>query len=94
MRTDEVTETLGVSETVVKTRLSRARGALRRDLSEQAGLAASNTFRFLRPRCDRVVSAVLANIAKHLQFPSDSFVCNQTNASHSIDHGLRFTIES
>ena len=63
MRTDEVAETLGVSEAVVKTRLSRARGALRRDLSEQAGLAASNTFRFLRPRCDRVVSAVLARIA-------------------------------
>jgi RNA polymerase sigma-70 factor, ECF subfamily len=63
MRTDEVAETLGVSEAVVKTRLSRARGALRRDLSEQAGLAASNTFRFLRPRCDRIVSAVLARIA-------------------------------
>ena len=47
-RTDEVAEALSVSEDVVKTRLSRARGALRRELFEQAGLAASDTFRFLR----------------------------------------------
>jgi len=63
MRTDEVAEALSVSEAVVKTRFSRARGALRRDLLEHAGLAASNTFRFLRPRCDRVVAAVLNRIA-------------------------------
>ena len=63
MRTDEVAETLSVSEAVVKTRLSRARAALRRDLFEHAGLAASNTFRFLRPRCDRVVNAVMTRIA-------------------------------
>ena len=62
MRTDEVAEALSVSEDVVKTRLSRARGALRRELFEQAGLAASDTFRFLRPRCDRVVQAVLTRI--------------------------------
>ena len=62
MSTDEVADALGVSEAVVKTRLSRARGALRRDLYEYAGLAAANTFRFLRPRCDRVVQAVLARI--------------------------------
>ena len=63
MRTDEVAEALSVSEAVVKTRLSRARAALRRDLFEHAGLATSNTFRFLRPRCDRVVRAVLTRIA-------------------------------
>lgn len=62
MRTDEVADALGVSEAVVKTRLSRARGALRRDLYEYAGLAAENTFRFLRPRCDRVVHSVLSRI--------------------------------
>jgi 8-oxo-dGTP pyrophosphatase MutT (NUDIX family) len=38
------------------------RGALRRELFEQAGLAVSDTFRFLRPRCDRVVQAVLTRI--------------------------------
>ena len=63
MNTEEVAVALNVSEAVVKTRLSRARGAIRRELSEHAGLAASNTFRFLRPRCDRVVSAVLARIS-------------------------------
>jgi RNA polymerase sigma-70 factor (ECF subfamily) len=60
MRTDEVAEALSVSEGVVKTRLSRARGALRRDLFENAGVAAAYTFRFLRPRCDRVVQAFLS----------------------------------
>ena len=63
MRTDEVAEALGVSDAVVKTRLSRARAALRRDLFDQAGVAGSNTFRFLRPRCDRIVQAVLTRIA-------------------------------
>jgi RNA polymerase sigma-70 factor (ECF subfamily) len=62
MRTDEVAEALSVSEGVVKTRLSRARGALRRVLLEHAGVAESNAFRFLRPRCDRVVHAVLTRI--------------------------------
>ena len=62
MSTSDVADALGVSEAVVKTRLSRARAALRRDLCEQADAVASNTFRFLRPRCDRVVVAVLARI--------------------------------
>lgn len=62
MSTEEVAEALNVSEAVVKTRLSRARSAIRRELFEHAGLAASDTFRFLRPRCDRVVSVVLSRL--------------------------------
>jgi RNA polymerase sigma-70 factor (ECF subfamily) len=62
MSTEEVAEALGVSEAVVKTRLSRARATLRRELTAQADAVASSTFRFLRPRCDRVVGAVLARI--------------------------------
>jgi RNA polymerase sigma-70 factor (ECF subfamily) len=62
MSTAEVAGTLGLSDDVVKTRLSRARAALRRDLYDRAGLATPETFRFLRPRCDRVVAAVLARI--------------------------------
>jgi RNA polymerase sigma-70 factor (ECF subfamily) len=62
MSTEEVAVALNVSEAVVKTRLSRARAVLRRELSAQTEAAAANTFRFLRPRCDRVVAAVLARI--------------------------------
>jgi RNA polymerase sigma-70 factor (ECF subfamily) len=62
MNTEEVAVALNVSEAVVKTRLSRARAVLRRELSAQTEAAAANTFRFLRPRCDRVVAAVLARI--------------------------------
>ena len=63
LSTEEVADALDVSPDVVKTRLSRARAALRRELMEHADAAASNAFRFLRPRCDRVVAAVLSAIA-------------------------------
>ena len=62
MSTEEVAAALDVSEAVVKTRLSRARATLRRELSAQTDAVAWDTFRFLRPRCDRVVAAVLARI--------------------------------
>ena len=63
LSTAEVAECLGVSEDVVKTRLSRGRAALRRRLMERTGASAPDAFRFLRPRCDRVVADVLARIA-------------------------------
>jgi RNA polymerase sigma-70 factor (ECF subfamily) len=62
MSTAEVAASLDVTEDVVKTRLSRARAALRRDLADRFGIASPEAFRFLRPRCDRVVAAVLARI--------------------------------
>jgi RNA polymerase sigma-70 factor (ECF subfamily) len=62
LNTSETAEVLGVSDDVVKTRLSRAKAGLRRDLFDRAGLAANNAFTFHRSRCDRVVSAVLARI--------------------------------
>ena len=62
MNTAEVAEALDLSEDAVKARFSRARAALRRDLADQVGIASAETFRFLRPRCDRVVAAVLARI--------------------------------
>ena len=62
LSTAETADSLGVSEDVIKTRLSRARAMLRRDLYARAGLAASNAFTFQRPRCDRVVEAVMARI--------------------------------
>ena len=62
LSTSEAAESLDVSEDVVKTRLSRARAALRRVLLERMGATAPEAFRFYRPRCDRVVSQVLARI--------------------------------
>ena len=63
LSTLEAADILGVSEDVIKTRLSRARGALRRMLLDRTGAAAPDAFRFYRPRCDRVVARVLARIA-------------------------------
>jgi RNA polymerase sigma-70 factor, ECF subfamily len=63
LSTFEAAECLGVSEDVVKTRLSRGRASLRQLLLERTGATAPDAFRFERPRCDRVVAAVLASIA-------------------------------
>ena len=63
MSTTETATCLVISEDLVKTRLSRARAALRRDLIDRMGDAAATSFTFLRPRCDRVVAAVLDRIA-------------------------------
>jgi RNA polymerase sigma-70 factor (ECF subfamily) len=63
LSTSEVAQSLGVSEDVVKTRLSRGRAALRRALLERTGATAPEAFRFYRPRCDRIVHQVLARIA-------------------------------
>jgi RNA polymerase sigma-70 factor, ECF subfamily len=60
--TADVAESLGVSEEVVKTRLSRAKRALRRVVSERIGASAPDVFRFYRPRCDRIVDRVLSDI--------------------------------
>ena len=62
LNTAETAAALGISDDVVKTRLSRARTALRRSLVERVGAAAPDAFRFLRPRCDGVVARVMAII--------------------------------
>jgi RNA polymerase sigma-70 factor (ECF subfamily) len=64
MSTSETAASLGVTDDVVKTRLSRARASLRRALLERAGATAPDAFRFHRPRCDRVVDAVMARIGE------------------------------
>ena len=65
LSTMEVAECLGVSEDVVKTRLSRGRALLRQLLIERTGAATPEAFRFYRPRCDRIVANVLTAIAGH-----------------------------
>jgi RNA polymerase sigma-70 factor (ECF subfamily) len=62
LSTAETAASLGVSEDVVKTRLSRARATLRHVLFERTGAKASDAFRFYRPRRDRIVAAVLARV--------------------------------
>jgi RNA polymerase sigma-70 factor (ECF subfamily) len=62
LTTAETADVLGVSEDVVKTRFSRARHALQRELVDSIGGASTGAFRFGQARCDRVVAAVLARI--------------------------------
>lgn len=62
LTTAETADVLGVSEDVVKTRYSRARHALQRELLDSIGEASASAFTFGQERCDRVVAAVLARI--------------------------------
>ena len=62
LNTLETASCLDVSEDVVKTRLSRARATLRRAILDRTGTTIPEVFRFYRPRCDRVVAAVLQRI--------------------------------
>lgn len=65
MSTAETAAVLDLSEDVVKTRLSRARAALRRDLLDRAGATASSAFTFGQARCDRVVAGVFERIGQN-----------------------------
>ena len=62
LSTAETAECLGLSEDNVKTRLSRSRAMLRRELLERAGGATADVFSFHLSRCDRVVAAVLERL--------------------------------
>ena len=62
MSTSETAEALGDSEDVVKTRLSRAKAALRRELVARVGMAAPQAFAFHQSRCDRIVAAVFQRL--------------------------------
>jgi RNA polymerase sigma-70 factor (ECF subfamily) len=62
LSTAETAECLKISEEAVKTRLHRANEALRLWLEAQVGDAVQDAFRFYRPRCDAVVSSVMARL--------------------------------
>ncbi len=62
LSTAETAECLELSEETVKTRLHRARSALRQQLLEKAGPGIRQAFPFLGPRCDRMVETVLTRI--------------------------------
>jgi RNA polymerase sigma-70 factor, ECF subfamily len=63
LSTSETALALGLADEAVKTRLHRGRAMLRRTVRERIGDVAAEAFPFHAPRCDRVVSLVLARIA-------------------------------
>ena len=62
LSTSEAGAGLGLGDEAVTTRLHRARVMIRRGLTARLGPAATGTFAFEAPRCDRVVAAVLARL--------------------------------
>jgi RNA polymerase sigma-70 factor, ECF subfamily len=62
LSTSEAGEGLGLGDEAIKTRLHRARAMIRRSVTARLGEATAGAFQFHAPRCDRVVSAVLARI--------------------------------
>jgi RNA polymerase sigma-70 factor (ECF subfamily) len=64
LSTSETGEGLGLGEEAVKTRLHRARAMIRRAVTARIGAVAAGAFQFHAPRCDRVVTAVLASISE------------------------------
>jgi RNA polymerase sigma-70 factor (ECF subfamily) len=62
MSTADTATVLDVDEAVVKTRLVRARAALRGTVEKRIGAEIAEAFSFGNERCDRVVAAVLARI--------------------------------
>ena len=62
MDTTQAAQALGVSEDVVKKRLSRARALLRRHVEKLFGGALPEAFGFHAVRCDRIVGAVMERI--------------------------------
>jgi RNA polymerase sigma-70 factor (ECF subfamily) len=62
MSTSEAAAILDVEPEVIKTRLHRARAALRTAIEDRVGEQMTNTYTFGNERCDRVVAAVLARL--------------------------------
>jgi RNA polymerase sigma-70 factor, ECF subfamily len=64
LSTNETGQGLGLGDEAVKTRLHRARVMIRRAVTVRIGEVAAGAFQFHAPRCDRVVSAVLARVSQ------------------------------
>jgi RNA polymerase sigma-70 factor (ECF subfamily) len=64
LSTSETGQGLGLGDEAVKTRLHRARVMIRRAVTVRIGKVAAGAFQFHAPRCDRVVSAVLARLSE------------------------------
>ncbi len=70
MSTEETAECLELSLDVVKTRLHRARGLLRRELLARAGASVAALYPFAGARCDRIVAGVLARVVRRTAAPN------------------------
>ena len=64
LSTADTATALDLTEEAVKVRLHRARLALRDIIAAEVGDSARAAFPFLAPRCDRVVAAVMTEIAR------------------------------
>jgi RNA polymerase sigma-70 factor, ECF subfamily len=64
LSTSETGEGLGLGDEAVKTRLHRARAMIRRAITVRMGVVTTGAFQFHAPRCDRVVTAVLARVCQ------------------------------
>jgi RNA polymerase sigma-70 factor (ECF subfamily) len=62
LSTAETADCLGISEELVKVRLHRARGELRRRLESHIGTAMRGVYGFHLSRCDRIVAHVMERI--------------------------------
>jgi len=62
---------LNISEALVKKRLSRARGLLRRDLRQLLEAQVSETFEFAGKHCDAVTSHVMTELARRKMIKPD-----------------------
>jgi len=61
---EETAAILGIPEATVRTRFFRARSLLREGLASEADVACGEAFAFAGERCDRVVAAVMARLAR------------------------------
>ena len=64
LSTSEVADLLELTPDNVKQRLSRAKAMLRQALEQRTGESIAELYPFEAPRCDRVVSAVLARLSE------------------------------
>jgi len=72
LSTAEAAMALELSEDAVKTRLSRARAFLRRELTARAGPGISRAFPFLGRRCARMAGMVMSRIRTDLGLAPDA----------------------
>lgn len=64
MSVEETADCLGISQVNVKVRLHRARTLMRKELYTRARATSSAAFKFLGPRCDRMVKVVLERLTQ------------------------------